>query len=73
MNVEIINTSNKPIPSELEEALEKYAPYHNFGEQRNRIGVDFGTHEYVVRGIFVKLDEEHIMIWVSDWYVVPRI
>ncbi len=68
MNVEIINTSPNPIPNELEAALIAYAPYHEFQVQRNRIGVDTELYFYDIRCAFVEVDEDHIAIWMSDWY-----
>jgi hypothetical protein len=69
MTVEIINTSNKPITDELRDILEQYATYHIFEEQRNRVNIKTNVITYDVRAIFLKVDEEHIAIWISDWYM----
>lgn len=72
MNVEIINTSSRPLPEDLEEALIAYAPYHNFGVDRNRIGIDTEFYKFDIRCAFVEVDVEHITVWISDWYFTRK-
>lgn len=72
MSVEIINTSGREIPTELEEMLTQYAPYHIFEEQRNRIWIDGLELSYDILAIFVRLDKQDIAIWISDWFMLPR-
>jgi hypothetical protein len=71
MNVEIINTSGKELSAELIEALEVYAPYHEYREQRNLLQIDLEKRSYNLRCIMLLVDEEHVMIWISDWYILP--
>jgi hypothetical protein len=68
MNVEIINTSGRELPEELEDALIQYAAYHDFRETHNRVVIDTYSFKYDVRGIFIEVDQDHVVIWISDWY-----
>ena len=67
MNVEIINTSPEKIPPELDEAIRQYAVYHIFEEQRNRVVIESQYASYDLRAAFVKVDENHITVWISNW------
>lgn len=72
LNVEIINTSPYELPEELVEALESYAPYHNYHTTRNRVLIQTIQKTFMVWCIMVRIDEQHAMIWVSDWYEQDR-
>ncbi len=67
MNVEIINTSPYELSEELVEALESYAPYHNYREERNRLYIDTFDSTYDIRCAMIRVDKSHVMIWISDF------
>lgn len=71
MPVEIINTSHEALPLELEDILTEYPPYHIYEERRNRLWIRVEDISWDVRAVFVRVDEDHFVIWVSDWHAQP--